>query len=286
LSVTGSDAVIRERRVAGAAIAARVVGEGGARRTASTDVALGAAAMSSDVVQIPFALFHQDEPPARIETIGVAVLQSPHDRAQLAPMAKAAREAMGMNKIQALADRGYFSGPQIKACSDEGIAAVLPKPKTSNAKADGRFDKSDFVYDANRDQYRCPAGQHAVFRMSSDELGQIVHRYWSSACPQCPMKSQCTPSDFRRISRWEHEAVVDAVQHRLDRQPDAMIVRRRTVEHVFGTLKHWMGSTHFLTRRLPNVRTEIGLHVLAYNLKRLIAILGFAGTMKAIGSMA
>ena len=208
-----------------------------------------------------------------------------HDRAQLAPMAKAAREAMGKNKIRALADRGYFSGPQIKACSDEGIAAVLPKPKTSNAKADGRFDKSDFVYDAKRDEYRCPAGQHAVFRMSSDERGQIVHRYWSSACPQCPMKSQCTPSDFRRISRWEHEGVVDAVQHRLDRQPDAMIVRRRTVEHVFGTLKHWMGSTHFLTRRLPKVRTEISLHVLAYNLKRLIAILGFAGTMKAMRSM-
>jgi transposase len=205
-----------------------------------------------------------------------------HDRTQLAPMAKAAREAMGKAKLQALADRGYFSGPQIKACSEDGISAVLPKPKTSNAKADGRFDKSDFVYNAKRDEYRCPAGEHAILRMISEERGQILYRYWSSACPDCPMKSQCTPSDFRRISRWEHEAVVDAVQRRLDRQPDAMIVRRRTVEHVFGTFKHWMGSTHFLTRRLPNVRTEISLHVLAYNLKRLISILGFAKTMKAM----
>lgn len=110
----------------------------------------------------------------------------------------------------------------------------------------------------------------------------MLRRYWSSACPQCPIKAQCTPSKYRRISRWEHEAVLEQVQRRLDRNPQAMTVRRRTIEHVFGTLKHWMGATHFLTRRLANVSTEMSLHVLAYNLKRVIGILGFAKTMKAM----
>ncbi|KWT66953.1 ISPsy6, transposase [Comamonas testosteroni] len=109
-----------------------------------------------------------------------------------------------------------------------------------------------------------------------------MRRYWSSACTQCPIKSKCTPSDYRRISRWEHEDVVERAQQRLDRMPDAMMVRRRTVEHVFGTLKHWMGYTHFLTRRLPNVSTEMSLNVLAYNLKRVLGILGFERTMAAM----
>ena len=207
------------------------------------------------------------------------------DRAQLAPMAAAAREAMGKKKLQAVADRGYYSGPQIKACDDAGIAAILPKPMTSNAKAEGRFDKSDFIYIAKDDEYQCPAGQRAIYRFTREENGLQIRRYWTSACPQCPIKAQCTPSDYRRISRWEHEAVLEAVQRRLDRQPKAMTLRRRTVEHVFGTLKHWMGSTHFLTRRLANVATEMSLHVLAYNLKRVMSILGIARTMKAMRLM-
>jgi transposase len=207
------------------------------------------------------------------------------DRAQLAPMAAAAREAMGKKKLQAVADRGYYSGPQLKACHDAGIAAILPKPMTSNAKAEGRFDKSDFIYIARDDEYECPAGQRAIYRFTREENGQQLRRYWSSACPQCPIKAQCTPSDYRRISRWEHEAVLEAVQRRLDRQPRAMTLRRRTVEHVFGTLKHWMGTTPFLMRTLPNVATEMSLQVLAYNLKRLISILGIARTMKAMRLM-
>ena len=207
------------------------------------------------------------------------------DRAQLAPMAAAAREAMGKKKLQAVADRGYYSGPQIKACDDAGIAAILPKPMTSNAKAEGRFDKSDFIYIAKDDEYQCPAGQRAIYRFTREEHGLQLRRYWSSACPQCPIKAQCTPSDYRRISRWEYEAVLEAVQRRLDRQPKAMTLRRQTVEHVFGTLKHWMGTTPFLMRRLPNVATEMSLQVLAYNLKRVIGILGIARTMKAMPLM-
>ena len=208
-----------------------------------------------------------------------------HDRTHLASMAIAAREAMGKNKLRAVADRGYYNAPQIKACHDAGVAAILPKPMTSNAKAEGRFDKADFIYIAKDDEYQCPAGERAIYRFTSEENGLQLRRYWSSACPQCPLKARCTPSSYRRISRWEHEAVLEAVQRRLDKHFDAMTVRRSTVEHVFGTFKHWMGSTHFLTRTLPNVGTEMSLQVLAYNLKRLIGILGIARTLKAMRLM-
>jgi transposase len=207
-----------------------------------------------------------------------------NDRTQLSPMAKAARDAMGRRTLKVLADRGYYSAPEIKACDDAGIAAFVPKSQTSGAKADGRFDRADFIYIATDDEYKCPAGQRATYRFSSVERDNpmTLRTYWSSACPRCPIKSQCTPSDYRRIRRWEHEEVLEAVQHRLDRQLDAMTIRRRTVEHVFGTLKHWMGSTHFQTRRLGNVATEMSLHVLAYNIKRIIGILGFADAMRAM----
>ncbi len=150
------------------------------------------------------------------------------DRAQLSSMAQAAREAMGKSRLRAVADRGYYSAPQIKACTDAGIAVLLPKPTTSGAKAHGRFDKADFIYIARDDEYQCPAGERAIYRYTSEENGLQLRRYWSSACSQCAIKAQCTPSSQRRISRWEHEEVLEAVQRRLDKTPDAMTVRRRT----------------------------------------------------------
>ncbi len=204
------------------------------------------------------------------------------DRAQLSKMAAAAREAMGKQRMRAYADRGYFNGPEIKSCAEFGVQAYVPKPMTSNAKAEGRFDKADFIYIAKDDEYQCPAGERAIYRFTREENGLQIRRYWSSECPECPLKSQCTPSPYRRISRWEHEDVLEAMQRRLARQPEAMTIRRRTVEHVFGTLKHWMGTTHFLTRGLPRVSTEMSLQVLAYNLKRVIQILGMTKTMKAM----
>lgn len=204
------------------------------------------------------------------------------DRSQLSKMALASREAMGTSELHALADRGYYNGIELKICEDEGIKTYVPKPMTSNAKAEGRFDKTDFIYIAQDDEYQCPANQRAIHRFTTDERGQQIHIYWTSACPRCSMKDRCTTSAYRRIRRWEHEAVMDAVKQRLEQEPDAMKVRRRTIEHVFGTLKHWMGSTHFLTRRLVNVGTEMSLHVLAYNLKRVLSILGFEATMKAL----
>jgi hypothetical protein len=205
-----------------------------------------------------------------------------HDRGQLANMAKLAKAATGEGELIALADRGYYEGYELLECERAGVAAIVPKPMTSNNLAAGLFDKRDFVYDAKKDEYRCPAGRIAIYRFTSDEGGKTLHKYWSSDCPQCPMKPRCTKSKYRRIARWEHEDVLDVVQQRLEGAPEAMRLRRQTVEHVFGTLKAWMGTSHFLTRTLPRVRTEMSLQVLAYNLKRAIKILGAAPLIAAM----
>jgi transposase len=205
-----------------------------------------------------------------------------HDRSHLSSMAKQARAATGNEQLTVLADRGYFTGEEILECEQAGINTLVPKPLTSTSKADGRFDKRDFTYLPDQDEYRCPAGERAIKRFTTIERGMTIHKYWPSACPRCPIKAQCTSSAYRRIARWEHEAVLDAMQERLERQPDAMRLRRQTVEHPFATLKAWMGSTHFLTKRLPRVSTEMSLHVLVYNLKRVIHIMGSVPLMQAM----
>ena len=197
-----------------------------------------------------------------------------NDRGQLSNMAGQAKAAMGVETLDALADRGYFKGEEILACELIGVTPYVPKPLTSGAKAEGRFGKQDFVYSAEDDTWRCPAGERLTRHSTSVEDGMTLHIYWTTKCGDCPLKPQCTTSKERRIKRWEHEAVIDAMQERLDRTPLAMRIRRATVEHAFGTLKAWMGATHFRTRTLDKVKTEMSLHVLAYNLKRVIAILG------------
>jgi transposase len=205
-----------------------------------------------------------------------------HDRGQLSSMAKSARDATGIEELMVVADRGYFDGEEILACEEAGITTFLPKPLTSGSKAAGRFGKQDFVYIAKDDEYRCPAGQRLIKHMTTVEDGMTLHSYWCSVCPACPMKAQCTTGKERRVKRWEHEAVIEAMQARLDRDPDKMRVRRQTVEHPYGTIKAWMGATHFLTKTLGRVSTEMSLHVLAYNLKRVMKILGTGALVEAM----
>jgi len=204
------------------------------------------------------------------------------DREQLTPMAKLARTAMGADELTAIADRGYFKSEEILACHEAGITVIVPKSATSGAKADGRFGKEDFIYNPKSDEYRCPAGQHLIWRFSGIEHGLKLSRYWSSHCPRCAIKEKCTPSNYRRVSRWEHQAVLESMQTRLDQAPDSMRTRRQTVEHPFGTIKHWMGCAHFLMKSLKKVSTEMSLHVLAYNLKRVMKILGTETLMEAM----
>jgi transposase len=211
-----------------------------------------------------------------------AVTNHGHDRDQLSTMGRQAQAATNREMLTVIADRGYFKGEEILACEEAGMTPLVPKPLTSGAKAEGRFGKQDFIYSAADDEYRCPAGQRLTWRFTNVEHGLTLRHYWTSACADCSIKRRCTTGKERRIKRWEHEAVIDAMQQRLDQAPDTMRIRRQTVEHPFGTLKAWMGATHFLTKTLNRVRTEMSLHVLAYNLKRVIAILGVEPLVAAI----
>jgi Transposase DDE domain len=210
------------------------------------------------------------------------VTTSGSDRSQLARVGKAAKAVMRTDALEAVADRGYFNSPEILECHEAGITVTLPKPMTSGAKAAGRFGKQDFVYLSDEDVYRCPAGEHLTYRYSNEEDGKELRRYWTTVCAACPLKSKCTTGPERRIARWEHEQVLEAVQQRLDANPNAMRQRRETVEHPFGTIKARMGATHFLMKTLPRVASEMALHVLAYNLTRVMNIVGIKPLMAAI----
>jgi transposase len=210
------------------------------------------------------------------------VINLGHDRAQLSAMAKQAKAVLEADKLDVVADRGYFDSEEILACEEAGIAVTLPKPLTSGAKAQGRFTKQDFRYVADEDAYICPAGERLTYRYTREEGGLAIRRYWTNVCPDCPTKALCTPGKERRVSRWEREEVLEAVQRRLDEHPEAMRQRRETVGHPFGTMKARMGATHFLMKRLKNLRTEMALSVLAYNLTRVMNILGTGPLIQAI----
>jgi transposase len=211
-----------------------------------------------------------------------AVTNTGTDRSQLAKMASQAKDVLHADHLDVVADRGYFNGPEIFACAQADITVTLPKPMTSSAKSDGRFGKQDFVYLPTEDVYRCPAGAKLTYRYTNEEDGKTLRRYWTTACSRCPFKSRCTTAPQRRITRWEHEHVLEAVQQRLDENPQAMRERRETAEHPFATLKMRMGATHFLMKRLPKVATEMALHVLAYNLTRAMNIIGVQPLLAAM----
>jgi Transposase and inactivated derivatives len=204
------------------------------------------------------------------------------DRSQLAHVSKETKATLGAESLDVVADRGYFNSEEILACENAGITVTLPKPMTSNSKAQGRFGKQDFRYVAQQDVYICPAGERLAYHYTTEENGLVLRRYWTNACQSCAIKHSCTTGKERRITRWEHERVLEAVQRRLDEHPEKMRQRRETVEHPFGTIKSWMGSTHFQMKTLKHVGTEMALHVLAYNMKRVMRILGVGGLMEAI----
>jgi len=210
------------------------------------------------------------------------VINEGTDRSQLSPMAKQAKATLEMEHLDAVADRGYFDSEEILACDNAGITVTLPKPMTSNSKAEGRFGKQDFRYVAKEDVYVCPAGERLAYHFTNEENGLVLRRYWTNVCRTCAIKQQCTTGEQRRITRWEHEHVLEAVQRRLDEHPEKMRQRRETVEHPFGTIKARMGATHFLMKTLPKVATEMALHVLAYNMTRVMNIMGIKPLIAAM----
>jgi transposase len=196
------------------------------------------------------------------------------DRSQLSAVAKQAKATLKVENLDAVADRGYFSSEQILACEKAGITVTLPKPMTSHSKAEGRFGKQDFRYLVAEDVYLCPAGERLTYSFTTKENGLVLYRYSTNACQGCAIKNSCTTGKERRITRWEHEQILEAVQRRLDEHPEKMRRRRETVEHPFGTIKARMGATHFLMKTLPRVAAEMALHVLAYNITRVMNIMG------------
>ena len=212
------------------------------------------------------------------------VTNSPTDRGQLLPVAKLVKEALRCKEMTVLADRGYYKGQDMKSCHELGIKTLVPKSFTSGNKAAGLYDRADFKYDAEQDQYVCPANEILLRRHRSFEDGKNIDTYYVSqtTCRECKLKPKCTRGKERRVRRWEHEALMETLADELRDYPEAMTVRASTAEHPFGTLKMNMGTTHILMKRIENVRTEMSLHVLAYNMKRMISILGVPALIKAV----
>jgi hypothetical protein len=210
------------------------------------------------------------------------VTNAPSDRSQLGSMAGQAAAALDTQTLTVIADPGYYKGEEIVDCYAAGIKALVPKTDTSPGKAKGRYSKADFRYDAEQNEYICPAGQRLTYRFDSVEHDKRLWVYETNQCTSCPLQSQCTTSNAKRIKRWEKEDILDVADALLQKNPDAMRQRKQLVEHPYGTIKHWMGSTHFLMKRLPNVQAEMSLHVLAYNLKRAINVLGVPKIMEQL----
>jgi transposase len=204
------------------------------------------------------------------------------DRAQLDKIGKQARRVLDANTLTVVADAGYYEGQAIVNCYEDGIQALVPKTNTSSSRSKGKYSKADFKYDAERNEYVCPAGERLTYRFDSVENDKTLRVYMRYGCASCALRPQCTTATEKRLKRWEHEDVLDKAQANLKQHPEAMRQRKALAEHPFSTIKQLMGSTHFLMRRLPNVKAEMSLNVLAYNMKRAINVLG---TGKIIAAM-
>jgi len=207
------------------------------------------------------------------------------DRSQLCRMGKQAQAAVGIDEITVLADKGYFSGQDIVDAQDAGLIPLVARTDTSASDKKGIFNHSLFKYDAKKDVYICPANQDMRFRTRFTDKKLIYKTYACSVpvCRACSMRDSCTKSaQTRRIRRWEREDRIERMVSILEAKPDSMLIRKQTVEHPFGTIKFWMGATHLLTRGFKGVGTEMDLHVLAYNMKRMISIFGVSGLIKEL----
>lgn len=207
--------------------------------------------------------------------VAQAVTNAVTDQEQLAPMARAAQATLGVESLKVVTDKGYYDGDQVRQCEAQGVSVYTAKPSTSANRQRGLFTKDDFVYDAERDRYRCPGGSELTYRFSTVENGRPMRYYKTPACRTCLLKARCTRNqEGRRITRAEYEDVLDRMAQRVRDRPEIMQLRQQVAEHPFGTLKRAMNQGYFLCRGLKKVNAEMSLSVLAYNLKRAINILG------------
>jgi transposase len=212
------------------------------------------------------------------------------DQDQLSPVALAAHETLqergpDQRRLEVVADRGYYHGAQVKLCEEAGITCYIAKPLTSANAKRGLFSKEAFTYQPEKDCYICPAGQALPFHFETVESNRRIRYYWTTACRTCPLKSQCTREpERRRISRWVDEHLLEAMQERVRAHPEKMQMRKQIVEHLFGTLKHWWGHSHFLMRGLKKVSGEFSLTALVYNLRRVLNIVGVKKLLEVLKS--
>ena len=211
------------------------------------------------------------------------VTNDPTDRGHLSTMAIRAKDLLGVKRLQAVADMGYYDCQEVKSCAEAKIKTFIPKPLTSANRSLGLFTKEGFRYDARRDYYRCPAGQRLTFHFQTRERGRDVRYYATPACARCRLRARCTRNaGGRRITRSADEGFLDAMERRNRTHPEKLKRRKGIVEHPFGTIKRSMNQGYFLTRGLANVGTEMSLSVLAYDLLRVLNILGVPKMIKAL----
>lgn len=205
------------------------------------------------------------------------------DYRQLAEVALEARENLELKQTEVVADKGYYNAAEVSRCVEQGITPLVPKADTSANTRQGLFGKSQFRYDANKDVYVCPAGSELTYRFSTYELGRGLRYYRASGCKSCALKPHCTRNKANRtITREDNEHLMEAMAQRLKAQPEKFKLRKTLAEHPFGTIKRWMGYTHFTLKGLEKVRTEWSLITLAYNLKRVLNLVSFQELMAAM----
>lgn len=204
-----------------------------------------------------------------------------NDFEQLASIAKQAKQELGVEKLEAVADMGYYDCGEVKECEDDGITVYMEKPPLN--QNNGLFTKDDFSYNAEKDVYVCPAGEELGYRCEVKEKGRQIRYYDTAACQNCAIKSRCTTAEKRRIKRLADEEVVERMAARVRAGPDKLRLRKQLVEHPFGTIKRSMGQGYFLMRGKLKVGTEISLTSMAYNMKRVINIVGVKKMLEALG---
>jgi transposase/macrodomain Ter protein organizer (MatP/YcbG family) len=208
-----------------------------------------------------------------------------NDQRQLSTMAVRAKEVLEVKSLEVVADKGYYSKTEIKDSVDQDIVPYIPEKDTSSSSRAGLYGKKDFRYDADNDCYWCPAGKALPFSYLTTSNGQKVRVYVASGCGKCAVKDKCKQSNSsRRIKRWADEAVLEEMARRVQAEPDKVKQRKSIVEHPFGTIKRSMDQGYFLTRRLCNVRTEMSLTMLAYNIKRALTLKGTQELVAALST--
>jgi transposase len=206
-----------------------------------------------------------------------------NDQGQLAEISKQAKEEMGVEKLEVVADGGYYDSREVKECADNGITVYMERPKEKKTKEEKKqFGRGEFKYNAEKDVYVCPVGEELTYRTTEKDREQ--KRYQTEACAGCAIKAQCTEAKGGRIiKRSVHEELLEEMAKRVKNNPSKLGMRKGLAEHPFGTVKRWFDQGYFLLRGKEKVGMEVKLTALVYNMKRAFNVMGVEKMMEALG---